>query len=171
MHPHFHLYIVCTRTHTCRAVSKHGKLNSKHRLWPIYLPVILLSLQTTPVTEKTNSNSQTSDETLFIFRSHSFCVGFHMYLDRHIFIWCNYCTHEEKAKKKKKDKRILSGRTGLNMHCLLSQWQPRTISAYGSLWGTWTFTTANVLFILGWLSNVYTKLFILFPAAVLNTKS
>lgn len=97
------LYCVATRTHTYRAVSKHGKLNSKHRLWPIYLPVILLSLQTKP--GKTNSNSHTSDETLLISHSHSFRVSFHMCLDRHIFIRCNYCTHEEKVQKKKQ-KRI-----------------------------------------------------------------
>lgn len=166
--------VYCMRTHT----HTHAEPFLNMVSWTANTdcgPYICLSffflLQTKPVAGKTNSNSHTSDETVSSSPVLTlFCASFHMCLETAYFHSVQLLYSWGKSdgeKKEKKDKRRLFGRTGLNMHWLLSQWQPRTISAYVSLWGTRTITTA----ILGWPSKVYTKLFILFPAAILNTKT
>lgn len=174
MQLHFLLYIACAHTST------HAEPFLNMVSWTANTdcgPYICLSffflLQTKPVAEKTNSNSHTSDETVSSSPILTlFCASFHVFGNGIFSFGAIIVLMRKKVmeKKEKKDKRRLFGRTGLNVHWLLSQWQPRTISAYVSLWGTRTITTANVLFILGWPSKVYTKLFILFPAAILNTK-
>lgn len=145
MRPHLHLYSVWA--HARRAVSKDGKLNSKHRLWPHNICLAFYSLCKPNLL--TESQAQTATHLTRLSPHLPFptlsCVGFHMCLDRHIFLWCNYCTHEGKARGEKKRERIKEdflAEEDWTLHCLLSQWQPRTISAYGSLWGKRTITTA-----------------------------
>lgn len=154
------LHCVRTHIHTYRAVSKHGKLSSKHRLCPIYPPVILHSLQTKPVTRETNTNSHTSDK---IFPS-SYILTLSEYGFIHLYRWLTasliqyFHTHEKKDKWGKGDKRRLFGSTWLDMQCLFIHWQPRIISAYSSLWQTWTVPTTNKAFEFSWPSTFYTKL-------------
>lgn len=151
MHPHFHLYVACAHVPTHAEPSPNvGSWTANTDCGP-YICLsffvlcklkLLLERQTQTATHLTRK-----DASLLISRSHSFCAV--------LCVWTGIFSlgviivlmrkKRKKKEKEKQDKRRLFGRTGLNVHCLLSQWQPRTISAYGSLWGTRTITTAKVL--------------------------
>lgn len=175
MHPHFHLYVACAHVPTHAEPSPNvGSWTANTDCGP-YICLsffvlcklkLLLERQTQTATHLTRK-----DASLLISRSHSFCAVLCVWTGIFSLGVIIVLMRKKRKKEKKKKNRIkedfLAEQDWMCTACSVSGNQELypLMVAYGG-----HEPSLLLKYLLGWPSNVYTKLFILFPAAVLNTK-